>query len=69
MIIQRLVTQFIKQIKMRRYVCSGCYFTYDPEIGLPKDGILPGTAFADIPDSWICPDCGLSKAAFREYRE
>ena len=29
-----------------------------------EDGIPAGTAFADIPDDWECPDCGVSKADF-----
>ena len=24
----------------------------------------PGTRWADIPDSWNCPDCGMSKSQF-----
>ena len=37
---------------------------YDPEIGDPDGGIQPGTAFEDIPDSWVCPVCGAAKSEF-----
>ena len=46
------------------YVCTSCGYVYDPEEGDPDGGIAPGTAFADIPDDWICPVCGVSKSSF-----
>jgi len=52
-----------------KYVCVVCNFVYDPAIGMPEDGIAPGTAFADIPDDWECPDCGVSKADFEPLAE
>jgi len=51
------------------YVCVICGLTYDPVLGLPGEGIAPGTAFADIPDDWICPDCGVSKEDFEPLEE
>ena len=54
---------------MTRYVCNGCYYTYDPDSGIPDHGIEPGTSFADLPEDWICPECGLGKDSFREYKE
>ncbi|MFH1732838.1 MAG: rubredoxin [Planctomycetota bacterium] len=49
---------------MERYVCSICGYVYDPEIGDPENGVDPGTAFADLPDDWVCPDCGAAKDLF-----
>lgn len=54
---------------MVRYVCTICYYTYDPEQGIPDMGIPAGTAFADLPDDWCCPECGAAKEDFREFRE
>ncbi|MBK8285359.1 MAG: rubredoxin [Ahniella sp.] len=48
----------------KSYVCVVCGFVYDEAKGLPEDGIAPGTRFEDIPDTWSCPDCGVSKADF-----
>ncbi len=48
----------------KSYVCVVCGFVYDEARGLPEDGIAPGTRFEDIPDTWSCPDCGVSKADF-----
>lgn len=49
---------------MKKYVCNVCGFEYDPEVGLPKQGIPPGTAFEDLPDSFTCPVCGVAKTEF-----
>ena len=51
---------------MKKYVCDVCGYVYDPEVGDPDSGIAPGTAFADIPDSWECPECGVGKDDFSE---
>lgn len=47
-----------------RYKCAMCGWVYDPAVGDPDGGIAPGTAFTDIPDDWVCPVCGASKADF-----
>ena len=44
--------------------CTVCAFIYDSALGLPEEGIAPGTAWDDIPDDWVCPDCGVSKRDF-----
>ncbi len=49
---------------MKKYVCTVCGYVYDPVEGDPDNGIEPGTAFEDIPDSWTCPVCGVSKEDF-----
>jgi GntR family transcriptional regulator/MocR family aminotransferase len=53
----------------RRFICRGCYFIYEEASGLPQQSIRPGTAFADIPANWRCPDCGTEKTTFRPYIE
>jgi alkane 1-monooxygenase len=32
---------------------------YDVEAGDEHEGFAAGTAWADVPDSWSCPDCGV----------
>jgi alkane 1-monooxygenase len=39
--------------------CPGCGYTYDVITGDEREGFAAGTAWADIPDSWCCPDCGV----------
>lgn len=48
-----------------KYECP-CGYVYDPAVGDPENGIAPGTPFEEIPEDWVCPDCGLDKSAFAE---
>ena len=54
---------------MKKYICVVCGFIYDPALGMPEEGIAAGTAFEDIPETWVCPDCGVSKADFEPVEE
>jgi rubredoxin len=49
---------------INKYRCIVCGYIYDPQIGDPDNGINPGTAFEDLPDSWVCPECGVGKDMF-----
>ncbi|WP_026817338.1 rubredoxin [Arenimonas composti] len=49
---------------LRTWMCVVCGFTYDEAEGLPEEGIAPGTRWEDVPDDWICPDCGVGKEDF-----
>ena len=49
---------------MKKYVCNACGYIYDPVAGDPDSGIAPGTSFESIPDSWVCPMCGVGKDEF-----
>lgn len=50
--------------KMEQYKCIICEYIYIPEIGDPDQGINPGTSFGNLPDHWVCPECGASKEQF-----
>ena len=39
-------------------------FVYDEAKGLPDVGIPPGTRWEDVPEDWLCPDCGVGKEDF-----
>jgi rubredoxin len=49
---------------MKKYTCVPCGYIYDPAVGDPEHGIAAGTAFDDIPDDWVCPECGAAKEYF-----
>jgi rubredoxin len=49
---------------LKKWQCLVCSFIYDEELGLPEEGIAPGTRWDDIPDDWMCPDCGVGKEDF-----
>lgn len=46
------------------YLCVVCGFIYEEATGLPQEGIAPGTRWEEIPDHWVCPDCGAGKSEF-----
>lgn len=46
-----------------------CDYIYDPALGDSDSGIPAGTAFEDIPEDWVCPECGVTKDQFEEYEE
>lgn len=48
----------------KKYICVVCGFIYDEAEGWPEDGLEPGTRMEDIPDTWMCPDCGVTKEDF-----
>ncbi|AWI74914.1 rubredoxin-NAD(+) reductase [Parazoarcus communis] len=49
---------------MKKWLCIICGWIYDEAKGWPKDGILAGTRWEDVPEDWKCPDCGVGKADF-----
>lgn len=48
----------------KKYMCLVCGFIYDEELGLPEEGIPPGTRWEDVPMNWACPECGARKEDF-----
>ncbi len=50
-----------------QFICEVCGLIYDEALGDPDSGLPPGTRFADIPDDWACPICGVGKADFALY--
>jgi rubredoxin len=51
---------------MSKYECLVCGYIYDPAVGDPDSGIAPGTPFEKIPESWVCPVCGVDKSQFQK---
>lgn len=49
---------------MKKYQCIVCGFIYDEAEGMPEEGIVAGTRWADIANDWECPECGVSKSDF-----
>ena len=46
----------------RRFGCSVCDHVYDEALG--DEYFAPGTRWEDIPEDWVCPDCGATKSDF-----
>ena len=51
---------------MEKWECLVCGYIYDPLVGDPTQNIAPGTRFEDLPDSWVCPECGVTKDNFKK---
>ena len=49
-----------------KYVCTVCGFIYDEAAGDPDNGVAPGTAWADVPEDYVCPLCGVGKDIFEQ---
>jgi len=49
---------------MQKWNCTICNYVYDPAVGDAANGVAPGTPFEEIPDGWVCPQCGMGKDMF-----
>ncbi len=49
---------------MHPWRCTICNYIYNPEVGDPENGIEPGTFFEELPEDWVCPECGAEKDQF-----
>ena len=48
----------------KTWMCLICGWIYDEAAGDPEHDIAPGTAWADVPMNWTCPECGARKEDF-----
>ncbi len=51
---------------MEKYRCMVCGYIYDPAVGDSTQGVPAGTPFQNLPDSWVCPECGVDKSQFEK---
>jgi rubredoxin len=51
---------------MEKWQCQACGYIYDPSIGDPDHNIPPGIEFEDLPENWVCPQCGVGKEFFQK---
>ena len=49
---------------MKKWKCIVCGYVYEEQVGLPEEGIAAGTSWEDIPEDWVCPECGVGKQDF-----
>lgn len=48
------------------YICGGCGYEYDEEIGDEENDVHAGCSFDHLHDGWACPECSGDKAHFIE---
>jgi rubredoxin-NAD+ reductase len=51
----------------QQFICRVCGLVYDEHLGDADSGLAPGTRWADIPEDWACPLCGVGKADFEPH--
>ncbi len=54
---------------MSKWECIVCGWVYDEAKGDPSSGLAAGTKWDDIPEDWLCPDCGVGKEDFELIEE
>lgn len=54
---------------MSRWECIVCGWVYDEAKGDPENGVPAGTRWEDVPEDWLCPDCGVGKEDFELLEE
>ena len=53
--------------KFNRFECIGCGYIYDPDEGIKKLNILPGTAFLDLDqEEFRCPVCRVGFGGYKD---
>lgn len=57
----------LRKLGTRRYICIVCGLVYDEALGDPDSGFAPGTLWEDIPETWLCPVCGVGKPDFEPF--
>src|SRR3954462_3530251 len=54
---------------MAKWECIICGWVYDEAKGDPDNGVAAGTLWDDVPEDWLCPDCGVGKEDFQLIEE
>ena len=49
---------------MKKWQCIVCGWIYDEAEGYEEEDIAPGTRWEDVPEDFVCPECGVGKDDF-----
>ncbi|BBH45422.1 rubredoxin [Pseudomonas sp. KU43P] len=52
-----------------KYFCRKCWYCYDETFERIGQEEFASSAFADLPEDWLCPDCGAKKTEFYVIEE
>ena len=58
-----------REHSVAKWKCGHCGFIYDEALGYEDFLVEPGTSWKDVPEDWICPDCGAIKSEFEPYED
>jgi len=56
----RKTTKTARRQEMQKYQCMACGWIYDPA----ENNNIP---FEELPDDFVCPECGVGKDIFEPY--
>ncbi len=56
------------QLPDRMFMCTICGWLYEEDRGVPEEGIPAGTRWEDVPEDFVCPECGAGKDWFQELQ-
>jgi len=56
------------QLPDRMFMCTICGWLYAEDRGLPEEDIRPGTHWDDVPEDFVCPECGAGEDWFQQLR-
>lgn len=57
-------TEKKEAVAFKSWLCVLCGFEYHEAQGMPDEGIASGTRWEDVPNDWVCPECGAGKSDF-----
>lgn len=56
----------VVDVKTALFQCQHCFTVYDETYGDEANGVIAGTKFEDITDTYTCPVCSAAKSNFKE---
>lgn len=59
-----LVKPGLESRPVKKWQCIVCGWIYDEAEGCEYEDIPPGTPWEDVPDDFVCPECGVGKEDF-----
>lgn len=63
--VQQKSKSLVEARPYKAWLCELCGLIYNERDGWPDEGIPAGTRWEDVPDDWVCPDCGAGKSDFQ----
>ena len=52
------------EVEQKTFLCLVCGWIYSEAAGHPESDLKPGTRWDDVPQDWVCPECGVTKDDF-----
>ena len=53
-----------RRAAVQKMGCTLCGYIYDPDLGDSDHDIAQGIDFEELPEQWVCPECGAEKDQF-----